>query len=40
MFHGSIPALITPFKNGAIDREAFTNLIERQIDGGSSALVP
>ena len=40
MFHGSIPALVTPFKNGAIDRDAFANLIERQIEGGSSALVP
>ncbi len=40
MFHGSIPALITPFKNGAIDRDAFSDLIERQISGGSAALVP
>lgn len=40
MFHGSIPALITPFKNGAIDRDAFADLIERQIAGGSAALVP
>lgn len=40
MFHGSIPALITPFKNGAIDRDAFATLVERQIAGGSSALVP
>ncbi|MEM9939175.1 MAG: 4-hydroxy-tetrahydrodipicolinate synthase [Pseudomonadota bacterium] len=40
MFYGSIPALITPFKNGAIDRKAFADLIERQIEGGSSALVP
>ncbi len=40
MFHGSIPALITPFKNGAIDRDALANLIEIQIDGGSGALVP
>ncbi len=40
MFHGSIPALVTPFKNGAVDYEAFANLIERQISGGSSALVP
>jgi 4-hydroxy-tetrahydrodipicolinate synthase len=40
MFHGSIPALVTPFKNGAIDRDAFANLIERQIEGGSTALVP
>lgn len=40
MFHGSIPALVTPFKNGAIDREAFANLIDWQIEQGSSALVP
>jgi len=40
MFHGSIPALVTPFKNGAIDRDAFANLIERQIEAGSGALVP
>ena len=40
MFHGSIPALVTPFKNGAIDGDAFANLIEWQIEQGSSALVP
>ncbi|WP_373002960.1 4-hydroxy-tetrahydrodipicolinate synthase [Hyphomonas sp.] len=40
MFHGSIPALVTPFKNGAVDREAFAALVERQIAGGSSAVVP
>ncbi|MCL4144596.1 UNVERIFIED_CONTAM: hypothetical protein GTU68_067515 [Idotea baltica] len=40
MFHGSIPALVTPFKNGAVDKDAFANLVERQIAGGSSALVP
>ncbi len=40
MFHGSIPALVTPFKNGAVDRKAFADLVERQIAGGSAALVP
>lgn len=40
MFHGSIPALVTPFKNGAVDRDAFAALVERQIEGGSGALVP
>lgn len=40
MFHGSIPALVTPFRNGAVDREAFAALVERQIAGGSSAVVP
>ena len=40
MFHGSIPALVTPFKNGAVDRKSFAELVERQIAGGSAALVP
>lgn len=40
MFHGSIPALVTPFKNGSIDKTAFAALVERQIAGGSAALVP
>lgn len=40
MFKGSIPALITPFKNGEIDWAAFENLIEWQIEQGSHALVP
>lgn len=40
MFHGSIPALVTPFKNGAVDKKAFAQLVERQIAAGSAALVP
>jgi 4-hydroxy-tetrahydrodipicolinate synthase len=40
MFHGSIPALVTPFKNGAVDKKAFAELVERQIAGGSAGLVP
>ncbi len=40
MFSGSIPALVTPFRNGAVDKEAFAKLVERQIAGGSAALVP
>ncbi len=40
MFHGSITALITPFKNGEIDWRAFENLIEWQIEKGTHALVP
>ena len=40
MFHGSIPALVTPFKNGEVDRDTFAKLVERQIEGGSGALVP
>ncbi len=40
MFSGSIPALVTPFRNGTVDKAAFAALVERQIAGGSAALVP
>lgn len=40
MFSGSIPALVTPFRNGAVDKKVFAELVERQIAGGSAALVP
>ncbi|MFN4024115.1 MAG: 4-hydroxy-tetrahydrodipicolinate synthase [Hyphomonas sp.] len=40
MFHGSIPALVTPFRNGEVDKAAFADLVERQIEAGSAALVP
>jgi 4-hydroxy-tetrahydrodipicolinate synthase len=39
-FHGSIPALITPFKEGKIDEPAFRALIDWQIASGSHGLVP
>ena len=31
MFSGSIPALVTPFRDGAVDEEAFRRLIDFQI---------
>ena len=37
---GSIPALITPFNKGEIDEAAFQSLVERQIEQGSTAIVP
>ncbi|HKD22900.1 MAG TPA: 4-hydroxy-tetrahydrodipicolinate synthase [Rhizomicrobium sp.] len=37
---GSMPALITPFKNGAIDEAAFRRLVSWQIAEGSHGLVP
>ena len=40
MFHGSIPALITPFANGKVDSVAFKKLVEWQIAEGSDGLVP
>jgi 4-hydroxy-tetrahydrodipicolinate synthase len=39
MFHGSITALITPFRNGDIDWPAFDLLIEDQITQGPHAIV-
>ena len=38
MFKGSIPALITPFKNGEVDFSALENLVEWHISEGSSAI--
>lgn len=40
MFEGASVALITPFKNGVIDEKALSDLIERQIAGGVTTLVP
>ena len=40
MFSGSIPALVTPFRNGAFAEEDFRALVEWQITEGSLALVP
>jgi 4-hydroxy-tetrahydrodipicolinate synthase len=40
MFSGSIVAIVTPFKNGEVDEEAFRSLIEFQIENGTSGIVP
>lgn len=40
MFKGSIVAIVTPFKNGAVDVEALRQLVEFQIEGGTDAIVP
>ena len=40
MFQGSIPALITPFKNGKIDYESFYKIIEWSLSEGSHGFVP
>lgn len=39
-FSGTYTALITPFRDGAIDVPAFKSLIERQIAGGVDGIVP
>jgi 4-hydroxy-tetrahydrodipicolinate synthase len=39
MFRGTFTALVTPFRNGAIDGAAFEKLIETQIAAGISGIV-
>lgn len=39
-FKGSITALVTPFKDGAVDEAAFRGHINWQIENGSHGLVP
>ncbi len=40
MFKGSITALVTPFRDGAIDWKAFEAFVDWQITEGSHGLVP
>lgn len=40
MFKGSMPALVTPFRNGELDLEALKQLVEWHIGEGSNGLVP
>ena len=37
---GSIPPLITPFKNGAVDYDAYAGLVEFQVKNGSHGGCP
>ncbi|MBV1920541.1 MAG: 4-hydroxy-tetrahydrodipicolinate synthase [Pseudomonadales bacterium] len=39
-FSGSYVALVTPFKNGAVDDEALCRLVEWHISNGTGGLVP
>lgn len=40
MFRGSIPALVTPFREGRVDEKALAELVEWHIEEGSHGLVP
>ena len=40
MFSGSYVAIVTPFKNGKIDEEAFKKLIDMQAEAGTDGIVP
>lgn len=37
---GSMTALVTPFRNGAVDDAACQRLVDRQIKAGTSAVIP
>jgi 4-hydroxy-tetrahydrodipicolinate synthase len=39
MFRGSITAIVTPFRNGEIDKKAFDALLERQIEAGTHGII-
>lgn len=40
LYTGSMPALVTPFRNGEVDYDCFAEFVNWQIGEGSSALVP
>ncbi len=40
MLKGALTAIVTPFREGAVDEKALVHLIERQIEGGVQGLVP
>ena len=40
MFQGTYTALVTPFRDDAVDTAAYARLIEQQIDGGITGIVP
>ena len=40
MFQGSMPALVTPFKDGAVDLDTLKKLVEWHIAEGSHGIVP
>jgi 4-hydroxy-tetrahydrodipicolinate synthase len=40
MLKGAITAIVTPFKNGHLDEEAYRGLIEFQVKGGVHGIVP
>ena len=40
MFKGSLPALITPFANGAVDFDTLKRLVDWHVAQGSHGLVP
>lgn len=39
-FKGTYTAVVTPFKNGAVDHDAFAGLLDRQKEAGVAGVVP
>lgn len=37
---GSMTALVTPFRNGAVDDAAYQRLVDRQVKAGTTAVIP
>lgn len=40
MIHGSIVALVTPFKNGKLDEDALRKIVEWHVEQGTHGIVP
>ncbi len=40
MFEGSLVAIVTPFKNGKVDEQAFRGLLQFHIENGTQGIVP
>jgi 4-hydroxy-tetrahydrodipicolinate synthase len=40
MYSGTYTALVTPFRDDAIDSDSFRKLIENQVEGGVAGIVP
>ncbi len=40
MIKGSLPALVTPFRDGQLDLDALKHLVEWHVESGSNGLVP
>ena len=40
MFQGYLTALITPFRNGEVDEDAYRDFVDWQIEEGAAGLVP
>ena len=40
MFRGSLPALVTPFRDGDVDMDALKSLVEWHVESGSGGIVP